>query len=723
VSTAQRSASIVGVETELRQLFGSGQRYDPEAFLGYLGQQSVFSSIGYDDRASCAWAVYTDGRIHMFANGAPGNPAAPVRRRTTSSPSRSLAGRSPGPSATTAAFQTGQRPQRAGDGTEPHLTTARLRSINTWQRLPVMDYEHVTGTWVDAETIPTIEQVAAAAGFDVVDLGTVFEDGGFVRPLITDVEGLKGVGRPDPDAPVQDGDGVVIITAHGGYAEVDGVSYAGILTSTPALVGSEANESFAADLDAKRLAYLTAPPSGVTDDPTPMTRLAITPDFIRHEPYQWSFPPESLVFLNVTGDVVGEFLSPIQAFGARVVVGWEGSPSVRTVLGAAADFFGLLFATNELNSRWLQNEPRLRSYGIEEIFSYLYHQGITRGVEAEGGPALLQKWTDSSFLVNQVRPTIESMIVYEPTGELFINGQFGDEEGRVYLGEGTETLADPAALLADPPLENRDWEGLPAPAHELRVRSWYPGSITTELPDGPYCGMVQVWTGVGPYGPAGKPGERFSNVAHLTQWTITFQINRTIGGTLQRSATVEVTFRAFVSGYRMSPDQDVDEQLPLVVLMHRKANIGWSGSGSLSHTESGQTTTVAWGGAGNLSAGPGLADGFSLIGMTRIPERRLECQISLTILDALEVETTVTNAQGTSKSTSTEDFAIRTPEAEFPEFGALHVHFTDDWLVEAGNVVFDDRNESVLGNDFCQTFVTWEQAHPEYPPEPDRGGR
>jgi hypothetical protein len=59
----------------------------------------------------------------------------------------------------------------------------------------------------------------------------------------------------------------------------------------------------------------------------------------------------------------------------------------------------------------------------------------------------------------------------------------------------------------------------------------------------------------------------------------------------------------------------------------------------------------------------------------------------------------------------------------FPEFGALPVDFTEDWVVTPGNVIFQDHDEDVLGNDSCETQVTWESAYPEYAPEPDRGGR
>ncbi len=60
--------------------------------------------------------------------------------------------------------------------------------------------------------------------------------------------------------------------------------------------------------------------------------------------------------------------------------------------------------------------------------------------------------------------------------------------------------------------------------------------------------MIQVWL-----------DSRFSNVAHLTRWTVTFQISRTVGGTLLRSVTMEVSIRAFVSGYRLWPDQPLNE--------------------------------------------------------------------------------------------------------------------------------------------------------------------
>ena len=97
VSSADRASSIQAVEAQLRTLIGTGRRYDPAAMLEFLGKQKVFSALGYNELATCAWAVYTDGRILMIANDPPASPSAvaPAARRAAQTSGPSAAAGSP----------------------------------------------------------------------------------------------------------------------------------------------------------------------------------------------------------------------------------------------------------------------------------------------------------------------------------------------------------------------------------------------------------------------------------------------------------------------------------------------------------------------------------------------------------------------------------------------------------------------------------------------------
>ena len=673
VTPAERKVSLEAVEAELLRLVAGGSSYDPEALLTFLDRQSAFAEVGYSPAAACAWAVYTDGRVLMIANDpatASGEPLAPAAAAVA--------------------------PRAAKDEDSPLLTAGQWRSVETLTCVPHADYFHVTANWVDGDSMPRLTRIAAALGFDVVDLGIV-DDDGYPRPRVADVEGLKTVS----------GDGVLLITAAGGYAEARGVPVSAIRTLTPAFVSEELNLDYEVDLTARRLVYFLAPPCLLPEAAGPATCLAITPEFARF--YQWSFPTGSVVYLNTTGSTLAEWVSPLQAAGARVVLGWSGGAELRTMLGAAQDFFEMLFATNNLGSLTnLGSEPRLRSYGIDEIYSYLWEQGLLSGIESDGQSGSLELFQDygSDGFVNQLLPSIEYLFVNEATGQMDLVGEFGTESGRVRIGTATTLPSEPALqLVAD---------GHLASFEEYPVVSWDPHLIRVELPENRApAGMVQVVV-----------GQRFSNIAHLTRWVVPFQINRTVGGTLLRSVSMEVALRGFVSGYRISPAQALDEQWPFMTAINMsEGQVGWSASGSKSLVQGGGSTTVTWSGAGNFNRADGADELFSLTGLMRVPERRLECTLAMRVTDGLHVTTVNASPQGSSTLEHDREFAVATPTAEFPSFGALQLHFTDDWHLQAGSMMFNDQDESVFGGESCQTQVTWGAVTAQFPPEDDRGGR
>ena len=58
-----------------------------------------------------------------------------------------------------------------------------------------------------------------------------------------------------------------------------------------------------------------------------------------------------------------------------------------------------------------------------------------------------------------------------------------------------------------------------------------------------------------------------------------------------------------------------------------------------------------------------------------------------------------------------------------PAEGAIPLYFDNNWNLNAGSIIFADNDESVLGNDTCETQIMWQRANAEFPPENDRGGR
>ena len=675
VTPAERLVSLEAVEAELLRLVGDGTSYDPEDLLAFLGRQAVFAEAGYSPAAACAWAVYTDGRVLMIANDpatATGEPMAPA----------------PAPATRT--------PRAAKDEDSPLLTADQWRSVDALGCVPRSDYHHVTADWVDDDSMPRLTRFAAALGFDVVDMGIV-DQYDYLYPRVADVEGLKTVS----------GDGVLLITALGGYAEARGVPVSAIRTMTPAIDAEELNLTYEDDLAARRLVYFLAPPCILPEATGTANCLAITPDFARF--YDWSFPQGSVVYLNTTGSTLTEWLDPLQARGARVVLGWTGGAEVRTMLGAAQDFFELLLATNNLgNLTDLESEPRLRSYGIDETYAYLWQQGLLSGIESDGQAGTLELFQEygAAGFVNQLRPTIEYLFVDEVSGEMDLVGEFGDETGRVRIGSATMLPDDPdLQLVADGRLSSFD---------EYPIISWDPHLIRVAMPSNRNpSGMVQVVV-----------GQRFSNIAHLTRWVVPFQVNRTVGGSLQRSVSMEVAIRGFVSSYRISPGQELYEQWPFTIAMNMsEGHVGWSASGSESLVQGESTTTVTWSGAGNFNRSDGADETFSLLGAMRLPERRLECQLAMGAAGGLHVTTVSTSPQGTTTWEHDADFMVMTPYAEYPSFGALHLHFADNWDLLAGNVIFEDEDEAVFGGEVCQTQITWGAVAAEYPPEDDRGGR
>ena len=686
VSETDRLAALDAIEAECQRQVGSGTTFDPASMVDILKQRSVFHEVGYTAASSCAWAAFTDGRKLLIVNNV--DISAPLEKRAFLS---SMA--SPEP-----LHKASARAAAAVNYDDPIIVVDQFRLMNMWPGLPVMNVRHITEGWVDKDSINRIGRIAKGLGFSLVDLGPNSQ----LYAKVCDVEGLREVSD----------DGVFFITGAGGFMETSGGTLQGICTLTPAKTAGSLNKDHEADLDNGRLFYALAPFWTEEGHLVSRSCLAITPEFARY--YKWSFPDESLVFLNVTGSGLAGWLDLLQSAGAGLIFGWTGSPHARTMLGAAQDFFELVLATNHVSSSWpgLTTEPRMRPYGMEELYSYLMQQGLFTGADAGGGAGQVERfYGNSGAFVDQLRPSIEYLLIDEIHQQMQIQGKFGKTVGHVRIGGETQRPSESElSEVGDPPLTSFG---------EMRILNWRAHNIKVDLApaNAPReTGMVQVWL-----------GGRYSNVAHLTRWRVTFHINRTVAGSLHRSADIDVVIRAFVSGYRLRPDRPIDEQWRFSAVTNRKeGKVGYSASGSLSKTEHGTTITVTWSGAGNFVVSSPPAETFSLLGVFVIPERRLDCTLAMSRQKGLRVKTETKNERGTTTDEQTAEFDLSTPEFR-PRppvsFGPLSLSFDRNWALNAGSLTFSDALESVLGYDHCETTIRWESAYPDFPPEKDRGGR
>jgi len=704
VSAVQRQAALSGIEAEVNLLIGAGTTFDPMAMVSYLQQQPVFSEVGYTPASACAWAVFTDGRKVLILNNlslsAP--PAAPSAVRLAAARPASV------PLAVQATMPAAAAALPGPD--DPLVVRSTFRLINMWegsafwQVYPLIDYLHVSEDWVDADTVPRIGRIAQGLGFSMVQPDLLVGNHGTV-------EGLKTVS----------GDGVFFLTGSGGYMETSTGRVNGICTRTPA---SFDGTGYDADHDSGSLIYAVA-----VDDVMPGARSfhAITPLFIQNEAHKWSFPLESLVFLNTTGGGIDDWMIPLSDRGAGRVMGWSDAAEARTLLGVAQDFFELALATNHVSSNWtdLSTEPRLRAYGLGETYSYLSRRGlIFTGMGANR--LMMESGSFPARWVNQLRPSIEWVGITEANefqeGEIQLQGQFGQQTGspKVKIGTGTDEIRDgtPSNNLV-PELEKVADRPLSSGAEDMKDFDWQPSHIRLLLPQAGerQSGMIQVWLDDA-YTLDLAPN-RYSNIVHLTRWTIPFQVNRTIAGTtLLRSVTMEVSIRAFVGGYRLWPDQPLDQQWPFVTVTNMiDGKIGWTASGSASRTVSGNTTTVEWSGTGNFNRNS-TVESFMMGGVIWINARRLNCSLYMRVLNGLQVRTN-------GGAPDSKDFWVGSQSALIPPEagGPLSLEFDPNWNLIGGSVILPDTAESELGYDSCETQITWPNVIPEFPPEPDRGGR
>ena len=717
VSEALRSATFSNIEAQFASLTTNSSRFDPVAMVNFLSQQPAFYEVGYSTDSDCAWAVFTDGRKLMIINNVDpfALPASVTGNMFTAQQS--------GASEKIAVIKDIIALPTAVNTDQPLIVADQFRLINTWENAafwtvqPLLDYTHVTQDWVKADTVPSIGRIASGLGFDVIEQG-IFPGLGLTvdRSRIGEVADFVNVS----------GDGVFFLTGSAGHFDTSEESIAAICTSSRA--GTALENEYADDMSSGALIYAMA-----LDhlDPGTRTYLAITPQFVRD--HNWSFPRESLVFLNVTGGGYSRWMDVMFVANAGMLMGWSVLTDPRTMLGVAQDFFELLLGTNRVDggASTLQIEPRLRFYGVEETLDFLRRVSLIYNTTNNGIANQLENFTGPSEpFITELRPAIQWIAVNEDLEEIMLQGRFGEQDlvtSQVRIGNSTDEIRDShtnaavpeLALVADQPLTNVN-------SDTLEIIDWRHSFIRVNARSGSglETGMIQVWQ-----------RNRYSNVAHLTRWRIPFQITRTVAGTFQRSVTMEVDIRAFVGGYRLWPDQPLNAQWLYVNISARKtAAIGWSASGSAQQVANGATTTVTWSGAGNYSVSVPETEFFRMDGILAINSRRIDCNLGMYVINGLKTTTHSVSSTGESTVEDYSDFRVETPDPSLlnlgyydfgiPIPGPLSLHFDSAWNLSSNNVIFYDNDESgPFGGDNCATQIIWPAVNAEFPPERDRGGR
>src|SRR5690606_31208300 len=110
-------------------------------------------------------------------------------------------------------------------------------------------------------------------------------------------------------------DGVFLLSSVGGYVNAQGEEVAGFWTLTPALEAGRVREAYEGGLDTGDLVYHLAP--WVFEGRMAGTHLGITPRFVRT--FGWSFPKNSLVYLNGPCLALGAWTDALGAAGAGLV--------------------------------------------------------------------------------------------------------------------------------------------------------------------------------------------------------------------------------------------------------------------------------------------------------------------------------------------------------------------------------------------------------------------
>lgn len=676
VSEAERIASVTGIEAKAKELAGTGSRFNATQMLAYMKSQKVFTEVGYHQPSGTVWGTYTDGVLYAILNNVDYGPV--TGREVDPEPKR-------------------RKPSKSrGREADYNMLVAedQWRQLNLYDYLPLpLDYPHVTDPFVDRMQMVDLARSVQKLGMTVVGM----DDFGNFRDDPLSVDQLKSVS----------GDGVFYYTGYGAWVDREEDPLSVLATSTPVISANKIDKGTQFDLDAKRLVILSCPflgPEGLSDVVW-SNRYGITKYFVDH--YSWSFPSNSIVFLNAPYTALWE--NVFSTRGVNTFMAWEKSLPVRRQLAVGKDLMHLFIGTDWRNGTvtTIKDKPPLRNAGLREAVDYLYSEGFLNGADLFGGTAsFFINSPRTRDIVNQMRPAIEYITVDETLEELQIQGQLGKSEfnKKIWFG-GTVPTMDGNLETADGRMTGSD----------LPTNDWSSTIAKGSLRAHPGGGWVQI-----------KDGNRWSNAVPLTAYKTKFHFVLTTADTLTIDVTVDVTFRGMMQGYRLRLNEDpllMWSTLAMTNTMDMKAS--WTASGSASKTEGDRVTELTWSGNGLVTARTSGTT-QSVTFATTVDLKTLRGTLLLAILDnAGFKETRKVTVNGTTSTTEMQVPVHVTSKAEWgnPAFGSPPLTFnTRDSSFQngAGTYTITDYRRFDQG---ASITVTWIQEEMDTPPEEDRGQR
>lgn len=356
------------------------------------------------------------------------------------------------------------------------------------------------------------------------------------------------------------GDGFFYLNSHGFGLELsDTEKTYGVGSSTLRTDDNERLAEIKDDLNNKRILYATAPNGeswsllGKTI-PKVDTRYAITHRFV--EKYM-SFGQNAVVFINACWSGFTGVDQGAQAFmfacfkkGAGTYLGWTNKVATPISEQAPLYFVDRLCGANDTDPE----DPKQRPFFVDEIVANMKSKGLANSGAAE----LIVKNRVANTTIG-VRPTIESLMMLEQTSQLAIFGQFGPAAGDVFVG------GQPATNVI-----------------------WGPKEIICDIPK----------TGAGSYGEVMvKAHGKESNKRMLTLWSGPFSYTETSEGSLKKTATGSLKFRADFAKIRKRPGAVPNRKNPVPIFLMDQSTLTWQASGE--HRDSKGNLITKWSGGGS----------------------------------------------------------------------------------------------------------------------------
>lgn len=358
------------------------------------------------------------------------------------------------------------------------------------------------------------------------------------------------------------GDGFFYFNTHGGSITFpDGEKTYGAGSSTLRTEEADKQAEIKADLDNKRILYMTAPNGEGTDIfgfrvPKVDTRYAISHRFV--DAY-WSFGPNAIVFMNTcwsgyTAVPHGaqKFMDAVKAKGAGVYLGWTAKVSSP----GSEDVPRYLVDRLTMANKYKPENPEERPFFVNEVMSDMRKKGMIPNAGAD----LVASFAKD---VNNVglRPTIEYVEMDEVNDSLQIYGDFGGQEGELFV-DGTKAT----------------------------ILSWTDQTIKARIPK----------SGSGSYGPVVyKVHNKESNARNLTLWSGTFTYTERSGDKdqLQCKVSGTIKFRADLDKRRTVIGTSPKLAMPIPFWAAPGSSCSFQASGEI--RDGNNKIVEAWSGSGN----------------------------------------------------------------------------------------------------------------------------